>query len=362
MMARLVNRLRAEARCLAIAFAMAALIGGTASSQEPGGDTLDALIESRETPVTIDNFIRAATDLELAKYVSLAGGVNRFFHFREPTPVDKQPTVRMNRDTLYSTAVIDISEGATLTLPEVGDRYMTAMVVNQDHYINDVFFGGGTYKLDTETFDTPYVIVFMRVLVDAADPEDVAAVNAIQDKMTVEAASSQPFIAPDYDEESFDALVAAILNLGPFVPDSFHMFGASDDVDAVRHFIGTAGGWGGLPEAEAFYVNVDPGLPPTAYKIEVPADVPVDAFWSISLYNAKGFFEPNNRGAYNINSVTGTRNDDGSMTVHLGGCDNDRVNCLPIMEGWNYTVRLYRPGPEILDGSWTFPEAVSVEQ
>jgi hypothetical protein len=25
------------------------------------------------------------------------------------------------------------------------------------------------------------------------------------------------------------------------------------------------------------------------------------------------------------------------------------------MEGWNYTVRMYRPGPEILDGSWTFP-------
>ena len=44
----------------------------------------------------------------------------------------------------------------------------------------------------------------------------------------------------------------------------------------------------------------------------MPADVPVDAFWSISLYNARGFFEPNDRDAYNVNSVTGTRNDDGS--------------------------------------------------
>ena len=25
------------------------------------------------------------------------------------------------------------------------------------------------------------------------------------------------------------------------------------------------------------------------------------------------------------------------------------------MDGWNYAVRLYRPRPEILDGSWTFP-------
>ena len=76
--------------------------------------------------------------------------------------------------------------------------------------------------------------------------------------------------------------------------------------------------------------------------------------------NARGFFEPNDRNAYNVNSVTGTRNDDGSMTVHLGGCGDDRVNCLPIMEGWNYTVRMYRPGAEILDGSWTFPKAQPV--
>jgi hypothetical protein len=30
------------------------------------------------------------------------------------------------------------------------------------------------------------------------------------------------------------------------------------------------------------------------------------------------------------------------------------------MPGWNYTVRLYRPRPEILDGSWAFPEAQPV--
>jgi hypothetical protein len=44
------------------------------------------------------------------------------------------------------------------------------------------------------------------------------------------------------------------------------------------------------------------------------------------------------------------------MTVHLGGCEDGRVNCLPLVEGWQYTVRLYRAAPEVLDGSWTFPE------
>lgn len=332
--------------------------GATAQSRS---DVTNAEEDTRLVPITIDNFVRAATDIELDKYVALAGGVNRFYHFREPTPVENQPTIRMNRDTLYSTAVVDIREGATLTLPDVGARYMTAMVVNQDHYINEVFSGGGTYTLGMGQFDTPYVIVYVRTLVDAADPEDVAAVNAIQDQFTIEAASSNPFTHPEYDEEQLAAMVSALLPLGAFVPsDSVGTFGSRETTRPIRHLLGTALGWGGLPETEANYLHVDPGLPVGAYKIEVPADVPVDAFWSISLYNAKGFFEPNARDAYNVNSVTGTRNGDGSMTVHLGACDDDRVNCLPIMEGWNYIVRMYRPGQDILDGEWSFPPAEPV--
>jgi hypothetical protein len=40
--------------------------------------------------------------------------------------------------------------------------------------------------------------------------------------------------------------------------------------------------------------------------------------------------------------------------VHFGGHDG-QPNLLPIMDGWNYMIRLYRPRPEILDGSWAFP-------
>ncbi|WP_226925743.1 DUF1214 domain-containing protein [Meridianimarinicoccus sp. MJW13] len=342
---------------LSLALTWAVVFGSGANAQFLGDD-LDALVDAREIPVMIGNFARAATDIELAKYVSLAGGVNRFFHFRDPGDVDNQPTIRMNFDTLYSTAVVDISDGATLSLPEVGERYMSAMIVNQDHYINDVFHGGGSYTLDTETFDTPYIIVFMRTLVDASDPDDVAAVHAIQDQMTVEAASSQPFILPDYDEEGYEALVAGLNALLPFTADSTGAFGPKDEVDPINHLLSTAIGWGGLPEREAFYDGADLGLPVGEYKIDVPADVPVAAFWSVSLYNKNGFFEKNDRNAYNVNSVTGARNDDGSMTIHLGGCDDDRANCLPLMEGWNYIVRMYRPEPEVIDGSWTFPEVV----
>ena len=97
----------------------------------------------------------------------------------------------------------------------------------------------------------------------------------------------------------------------------------------------------------------------TVHKITV-AKVPVDGFWSISVYNAKGYYEPNSLNAYNLNSITGKKNADGSMTVQFGGCDGKLPNCLPIVAGWNYMVRLYRPRPEVLNGSWRFPTATPV--
>jgi hypothetical protein len=304
--------------------------------------------------VNVDNFARAESNRMFAGLTREPGGVNRWAHNRQPTPLDHQTIIRMNRDTLYSWSIVDISDGATLTLPDSDGRYLSVMIVNQDHYINRVFHQAGEYELTTEEFDTPYVLVAARTLVDPADPADVAAVNALQDQLVVRARSEAPFVLPEYDAASLDNTRNGLLELARGLSGYERAFGRRADVDPVRHLIGTASGWGGLPEQEAFYANVEPGLPVGEYRLRV-RDVPVDAFWSISLYNAEGFFEPNERNANSVNNITAARNDDESITVHFGGCGDDRPNCLPIMEGWNYIVRLYRPRPEILDGSWTFP-------
>jgi hypothetical protein len=304
-------------------------------------------------PVTVDNFVRAESDRMLTKLQAEAGGVNRLEHNREPTPIDHQPVIRMNRDTLYSSAIVDISNGATVTIPDGGDRYVSVMVVNQDHYINRVLHEPGPHTLTVDEFDTPWVGVMARILVDPADVDDVAAVNALQDELSVEAASAKPLEPGDYDVESLDATRKAILELARHLGSFDHAFGRKEDVNPVRHLVGAAAGWGGLPDAEARYLGIEPKLPVGEYKLTV-RDVPVDGFWSISVYNADGFFEPNARNAYSVNNITAARDEDGSVTVHFGG-DDDRPNLIPIMDGWNYTVRLYRPRPEVLDGSWSFP-------
>jgi len=314
-----------------------------------------------EIMVTPENFKTTATHWEFTKYIPLAGGLNKFYHFRTPYPIDNQPTVRGNRDTLYSMAVVDISEGASLTIPDTGDRYVSAMIIDEDHYVNKVYLGGGKHPLNRDLFDTDYVFVAVRTLVDSSDPKDVAEVNTLQDQYIINSKSAKTFNSPNYNKESFDKVLQLGLEVGRYIPDTHGMFGKKEDVDSLRHFSGTAFGWGGLPVENAFYLNVEPGLPVGKYKIEVPADVPVRQFWSVSLYNAEGFYVKNNLDSYTVNSITATKNKDGSTTIHLGGCNDKRVNCIPIMEGWNYIVRQYEPEESILDGSWKFPKVEATD-
>ncbi|GAA4742599.1 DUF1214 domain-containing protein [Gordonia alkaliphila] len=305
--------------------------------------------------VNVDNFVRAETGRMLADLQRKSGGVNRFNHEREPADIAHQLVIRLNRDTLYSFAAVDLSEGATLTLPEHGERYLSAMVVNEDHFINEIFHDAGTYELTQERFDTRYVALAVRILVDPADPADLAAVAALQDQLAVTAGSSVPFELPDYDTQTLDETRRSLLDLARNMTNFDGAFGTRDQVDPIRHLIGTAAGWGGLPVSEAVYVGVDPRLPHGKYELTVGADVPVDGFWSISVYNSEGFFEPNERGAYTVNNITGVRNDDGSVTVRFGDYPADVPNAIPVTEGWNYLIRLYRPRPEVTDGTWTFP-------
>ena len=304
-------------------------------------------------PVNVENFVRAETDRMFASFVAQTGGVNRLAHNRVPTPIDRQTVIRMNRDTLYSYAVVDVSEGATVTIPDAGDRYVSVMAVNQDHYVNRIFHGPGEHPLTLDELETPWVAVAARVLLDPSDPADVEVVNALQDGLAVEAASAKPFVPGDYDADSLDATRKALLELARGLTGFDRAFGSRSDVDPVRHLLGTAAGWGGLPDSEARYVGVEPNLPVGEYRLTV-RDVPVDGFWSVSVYNRDGFFEENDRAAYSVNNLTAHPNDDGSITISFGGGD-ESPNPIPIVHGWNYTVRLYRPRPEILDGSWTFP-------
>lgn len=311
-------------------------------------------------PVTVDNFVRAETDMTLGRYVK-QGAFAKFLHIRQPTPIDKQDVIRMNRDTLYSVGVFDLTEPVTIVKPESGGRFQSMMVINQDHSMLPVVHDAGEFTYTMDQIGSRYAIVIFRTFVDANDPQDIKAANAIQDKIAVRQKNTGKFETPDWDEASLKKVRDAINVLAATRPSAKGMFGDKAKLNPISHLLGTAFGWGGNPEQAAMYDFVAPeeNDGKTPYRVTVK-DVPVDGFWSITVYNKKGYMDKNDQNLYSYNNVTAKNNADGSITINFGG-GPDAINNLPITPGWAYAVRMYQPKQEIISGAWRFPKAHLVE-
>jgi len=313
-------------------------------------------------PVTPESFPRAESDLYFASLVKQAG-LGKFVHRREPTELDRQTVTRMNRDTLYSGAVFDLDAGpVTITLPDTGRRFMSMQAVDEEAYTPEVVYGPGRYTLTKEQIGTRYVLAAVRIFVDADDPKDMEAVHALQDAIRVDQPGGPgAFHVPNWDASTQVDLRTGLIVLAETLPDAKGMFGPRGAVDPVRRLIGAGAAWGGIPDKDAVYLSVAPARNDgrTVHRLTLK-DVPVDGFWSISVYDADGRFAPNPQKAYSVNSVTAKPEPDGSAVVQFGGCDGKTANCLPTPPDWSYMVRLYRPRPEVLTGAWAFPEAKAI--
>lgn len=316
---------------------------------------------SAEMPVavTVDNFIRAETD----RYFGLTvqrGGFGTFSHWRDLIPVDRPTVIRPNRDTLYSTAIFDMNAGpVSVTLPDAGKRFMSLVMIDEDHQVIGVHYGAGEYRLNPADVSTRYVMFGVRTLINPADPQDLKRIAALQDAIVVRQENGPgQFQVPTWDEASRAQIRQTLFALGSTLSDSRGMFGKRGEVDPVRHLIGSAMAWGGNPEKDAYYQVVTPAHNDgaTVYRLDVPP-VPAGAFWSVSVYDAQGHFHKNPQEAYALNNLNAQKGDDGSVSVRFGGCTATVANCLPIMPGWNYMVRFYQPAKAVLDGTWKLPDA-----
>jgi len=308
--------------------------------------------------ITIQNLMRAESDTMFRLTMQTSGmGIGEIAHERQVVSADgPQPIIRPNQDTLYSSAIIDLSKPVTVTLPEGDGRFQSVLVISQDHY-NFAYAEPGSYELTEDEVGTRFAMLLFRTFIDAGDPDDAARAHAVQDGIVIEGGGSGPFEAPDWDLETLAEARQAVNDLAAAVGlDASIAYGRRDEVDPLGHLIGMAG-WAGQPAttAAAFVdaVEMNDGEIPHAVTL---SDVPVDAFWSITVYDAEGYLAPNALGRNSYNNTSATPNEDGSYTIHFGACEDGRINCIPITLDWNYTVRLYQPQKEIIEGEWFFPE------
>ena len=332
------------------------LISGCSGTETQKEASIASAVDT--IPVTIENYKVAESDVAFGGTVKL-GGENKFVHLPvKEFDLSKQVVVRMNQDTVYSGAVVDASKGVNITLPETDGRYMSAQITQNDHYVNDVYIGAGTYPIISDT-DSDFVHISVRTAIDLSDPADVEKVVALQQAIKLDVKGDKVFKQPNYNMEQLETLRVKLANEALAMDSMNNMQGARGTVDDHLHLLGTAAGWGLLPDANARYIGyVQEGGDGTGcysanYKIP-PFNNP--GFFSITMYDAEGWMF-DERAILNKNNIT--FNDDGSFDANFGECGENAKNNLPITQGWNFIMRVYEPKLDQLD-IYKLPTAVKI--
>ena len=365
--------------------------------------------EKKMIPVTVELFGRAESDVTFAKYLSLAKAFNQFAHLRALTPLDQQNIVRMNRDTLYSPSIIDFAKctpsGVTLIFPPadvIGDRFVSAMIVSQDHDIIATKYPGDDngegIEITPSDVGTDKAFIGLRVFTDGSE-EDLVKAHAVQDAFRIVPwndayesngaevdqetceMSKEEYMAEVamWDKDSLATVRDLIKELQKHSnATSGEMFGPNrDEMNYLYYLFGTATGWGGQPPEDAVYIYGPPSDIDTsgdvAYQITIPTnDLPLKrnpatgefiGFWSITVYDKDGFMEPNALEVNSINSAT-AKYDGDQVTITLAPeatCVASPKNCIPITPSWNFIVRMYVPERSLIDGSYEAPKLQKME-
>ena len=275
---------------------MAVSLTATAGAQQAHVEqTITSLSATKAVPVTWKNFVRAESDTMFNSYVKM-GAFGKFYNVPKPTPIDQQKVVRMNRDTIYSFAIFDLTTPVTITKADTGKRFQSMQVINEDQYTPMVVYKPGKYTLTQDKIGTRYVFVVVRTLVDSEDPEDVKKVNVIQQQLKAEQKSVGTFEIPNWDTASQDKVRDALRTLSDTMANYDGAFGSKNEVNPVKFLFASATGWGGNPKKDAMYAGVVPEK------------------------NAKNYMET--------------------------------------FDGWNFTLRMYQPTEAYFNGQWVKPELV----
>ena len=336
---------------------------GNKSDEPVASEQVAPAGEVQTTTVTDENYALAESEIIFADYVGKiaaatgGNGMGAWLHLRKGADPKDRTIMRINFDTLYSTVILDLTEPATLTMPETNGRYQSAWVITDEHYNPMAFVKPGAYTLSRENVGRRYAMVGIRTQVNVMDPDDLAVVHALQDHLKIEQVDRGSFEpSGNWDMEEVLAMRAKYQRIGKEEGiTSEVMFGKKGEVPLKEHNVGTAMGWGGLTPERAVYPSIyGESTEPQTLTLK---DVPTNAFWSITVYDAEGYPQGD---VYNINSAFAVPNDDGSYTIHFGG-DRNAPNYMDIFEGWNIALRIYEPTEAYFNGTWTMPELEPVE-
>nr|WP_314580840.1 DUF1254 domain-containing protein [uncultured Pseudomonas sp.] len=278
--------------------------------------------------------------------------------------LSKQPAVLMNRDTLYSFAIIDASHGATIHVPKGDGRYTSVHVMQHDHVTDNVYYGGGEYAIDPKTV-TDFVVVNIRTQVNPNDPADVAKANAIQDEYKVSFPSGytpKAFKAIDWNQEQLKQIKAHYVESADTRGVSKTM-GARGTISQDDINVGAAVATGLLPDQHAWYSF-------KSYKVKkdicYAATYPVPGmtnpqlgFYSMTMYGDDLYLHTEEGSSLSNHEIVPDK-DGKTFTLHFGhpqSCGKDAENLLIApTDNWTLAFRVYMPDKSVQNNEYKLPE------
>lgn len=330
--------------------------------------TEDDFFSSKGRIVTPETYPTDETSRQILKVQSLVG-INKFMHNRQLAPTNNQPVVRMNRDTYYSMAVVDVSRGAKIVMPDIPDgKYMSIQPVTEDHRIQAMIYGSGTFDLTTHTGTHLYLIIRL----DATFSE--TELKEIRDNMFLDAKSNEKFTTFPVNKKSFYEVEDQLRAKIPFIVNRDGAEGmrgmftdprdkSGQEFTDEKYQVGAAIGWGGAQMIDNIYELSENYSTVGCYQLtfEDPKNM---AFWSITVYDENGFMFND---LANYSSNTAQANEDGTYTISFG-CGEDAPNNLEIANPsnlFNIAIRHYRPSARVIEEDYRLVplmKAVSVER
>ena len=254
---------------------------------------VDAPPRAKTTVVTDENYALAETDEIMTGYLKKiaaatnTSGVGVFMHNKKGADPKDRTIVRINFDTLYSFAIVDLTQDATLTMPETNGRYQSAWTISEDAYYPGAFTTPGEHKITQEWIGgARYAVIVIRTQANTRDPADVAKVNALQEQLKL-TQKDKGFFAPvnHWDQKEVSAMGAKYMKIANKMSTS-KMFGKKGEISLKDHNAGVAFGWGGFTPDQAVYPQYFPKT--VAHQTLMLKDVPIKTLKTIWKHSMAG--------------------------------------------------------------------------